>query len=335
MDTSGYVPRLVRESAELLAGAVERYVFVSSISVYAGFSEPVTETSPLAAVEDETTEDVQEHYGALKALCERAVEDVYGDRATSVRAGLIVGPHDPTGRFTYWPHRIARGGEVLVPGHPDRPVQFVDVRDLAGFLLLVAERGPGGPVTATGPVPALTMGALAEACRAASGSDATFTYVDEAFLAEHEVGEWMELPLWVAPKPGWERFLEADVSRALAAGLTFRPLADTVRDTLAQAARVDGVGLAPGREAELLRRRSGWRPRSGRCRRSSRRGTTTRAAGRRRRAGRPRGRNRRERRGRRRKRRASAREMEDRRRAAAVTGATIALSRAERQEQRG
>jgi 2'-hydroxyisoflavone reductase len=253
VDTSGYVPRLVRDSAELLAGAVERYVFVSSISVYAGFSEPVTETSPLAAVEDETTEDVQEHYGALKALCERAVEDVFGDRGTSIRAGLIVGPHDPTGRFTYWPHRIARGGEVLVPGRPDRPVQFVDVRDLAGFLLLVAERGPGGPVTATGPVPALTMGALADACRAVTASDASFTHVDDAFLVEHEVGEWMELPLWVAPKPGWERFLEADVSRALAAGLTFRPLAVTVRDTLAQAATVDGVGLAPEREAELLR----------------------------------------------------------------------------------
>jgi 2'-hydroxyisoflavone reductase len=258
VDTSGYVPRLVRASAELLRDAVERYVFVSSISVYAGFAEPVTEASPLATVEDETTEDVQEHYGALKALCERAVADVFGDRGTSIRAGLIVGPHDPTGRFTYWPHRIARGGEVLVPGHPDRPVQLVDVRDLAGFLLLVAERGPGGPVTATGPVPALTMGALADACRAVTGSDASFTHVNESFLVEHEVDEWLELPLWVAPNPGWERFLEADVSRALAAGLAFRALAETVRDTLAHAQTVDGVGLAPEREAELLR---AWRGR--------------------------------------------------------------------------
>lgn len=253
VDTSGYVPRLVRDSAELLRGAVERYVFVSSISAYAGFSEPVTEASPPATVEDETTEDVQEHYGALKALCERAVAEVFGDRATSVRAGLIVGPHDPTGRFTYWPHRIARGGEVLVPGRPERQVQFIDVRDLAGLILLAAGRGPGGPVNATGPVPPLTMDAFVETCRAASGSDAGFTHVDGAFLAEHEVDEWMELPLWVAPNPGWERFLEIDVSRALAAGLTFRPLAVTVRDTLAQAATVDGVGLTPEREAELLR----------------------------------------------------------------------------------
>ncbi len=253
VDTSGYVPRLVRDSAELLRDAVGRYVFVSSKSVYAGFAEPVTEASPLTMVEDETTEDVQEHYGALKALCERAVEDVFGNRATAVRAGLIVGPHDPTGRFTYWPHRIARGGEVLVPGSPDRPVQFVDVRDLAGFLLLVAERGPGGPVTATGPVPALTMGALANACRAVTASDASFTHVDDAFLVEHEVGEWMELPLWVAPNPGMERFLEADVSRAVEAGLSFRPLAETVRDTLAHAQTVEGVGVTPEREADLLR----------------------------------------------------------------------------------
>ncbi len=213
----------------------------------------MTETSPTATVEDETTEDVQGHYGALKALCERAVAEVFGDRSSSVRAGLIVGPHDPTGRFTYWPHRVARGGEVLVPGPPERRVQFVDVRDLADLILLAAERGPGGPANATGPVPPLTMGDLAEACRAASGSDATLTYVDDVFLADHEVGEWLELPLWVAPKPGWERFLEADVSLALAAGLRFRPLAETIRDTLAHAATVDEVGLMPQREAELLR----------------------------------------------------------------------------------
>ncbi len=253
VDTSGYVPRLVRDSAALLRDAVERYVFVSSVSAYAGFSEPVTETSPTATVEDETTEDVQGHYGALKALCERAVAEVFGDRSSSVRAGLIVGPHDPTGRFTYWPHRIARGGEVLVPGPPERRVQFVDVRDLADLILLATERGPGGPVNATGPVPPLTMGVLLEACRTASGSDATLTHVDDVFLVDQEVGEWLELPLWVAPKPGWERFLEADVSLALAAGLRFRPLAETIRDTLAHAPMVDGVGLTPEREAELLR----------------------------------------------------------------------------------
>lgn len=258
VDTSGYVPRLVRASAEALRDAVERYVFVSSKSVYAGFAKSVTEASPLVTVEDETTEDVQEYYGALKALCERAVEDSFGDRGTSIRAGLIVGRHDPTGRFTYWPHRVARGGEVLVPGRPDRPVQFVDVRDLAGFLLLVAERGPGGPVTATGPVPALTMGALADTCRAVTASDASFTHVDDAFLVEHEVGEWMELPLWVAPNLGMERFLEADVSRAVEAGLSFRALEETIRDTLALAQPVDGVGLAPAREADLLRE---WRTR--------------------------------------------------------------------------
>lgn len=256
VDTSGYVPRVVRASAELLADGVGRYLFVSSISAYAGFAEGPSEESPLAELEDPATEEVTgEAYGGLKALCERAVRDVYDGRALIVRPGLIVGAHDPTGRFTYWPHRFARGGEVLAPGPPERRVQFVDARDLAGWMLRLLDAGAAGAYNATGT--GVTMGRLLEECCAVSGSDASVVWVPDEFLVEHGVGEWMELPLWIAD-PAWRGMLAADVSKAIAAGLTFRPLAETIADTLADAASGDGVGLAPERERELL---EAWRRR--------------------------------------------------------------------------
>jgi len=264
IDTSGYVPRVVGASARLLAPDAGHYTFVSSISVYDDFSTGATEESPLATVEDETTEDVQEHYGALKALSERAVEESFRGRSLFARAGLLVGPHDPTDRFTYWVRRVADGGDVLAPGSPDKPVQFIDVRDLAGWLLRSAERGLAGPFNVTGPVPPVTFGELLETCRRVSGSDARLVWVDDQFLLDRGVGQWQELPLWVADASllGLHR---ADVSRALEAGLVFRPLAKTVRDTLAWATsakaqarpRKPGVQLPPAgidraKEAELL-----------------------------------------------------------------------------------
>jgi 2'-hydroxyisoflavone reductase len=250
VDTSGYVPRVVDAGAELLRGAVGHYVFVSSISVYASFAEVVAEESPVAELSEPGSEDVGKDYGALKALCEHAVEAAFPGAATHVRAGLIVGPHDPTGRFTYWPHRLARGGDVLVPGPAWRPVQLVDVRDLASWIVIAAESGVAGTFNATGPA---TMGAVFDAARRAAGSSARAVEVDDAFLAGHEVGEWMELPLWIDTRnEEWRRFMEVDTSRATAAGLTFRPLDDTVAATLADAELVDGVGLTPEREAALL-----------------------------------------------------------------------------------
>ena len=250
VDTSGYLPRLVGASAALLADAVGHYVFVSSISVYASFAEVVDEGSPVAELTEPGSEDVGRDYGALKALCERAVEDALPGRSASIRAGLIVGPHDPTGRFTYWPHRIARGGDILVPGPAWRPIQLIDVRDLAAWILTVAEERLAGPFNATGPT---TMGAVVDAARRVAGSSARSVEVDDAFLAAQEVGEWMELPLWVDTRNDeWRHFLEVDVSRATAAGLTFRPLDETVAATLAEAETVDGVGLTPERERELL-----------------------------------------------------------------------------------
>ena len=249
VDTSGYLPRVVGQSAGLLADAVGHYVFVSSISAYASLAEPVDEGSPLAELSSPGSEDIATDYGALKALCEQEVEAAFPGRSTHARAGLIVGPHDPTGRFTYWPHRVARGGDLLVPGPAWRPVQVVDVRDLAAWMVLAAEERLTGPFNATGPT---TMGAVIDAARRMSGAPARPVEVDDAFLAAQGVGEWMELPLWVDVGGEMPSVFSVDNSRATAAGLTFRPLDDTVAATLADARLVDGVGLTPERETELL-----------------------------------------------------------------------------------
>ena len=210
IDTSGYLPSAVRASAETLVGS-GLYCFVSSVSVYADFTRPNDEESPVAELGDLADDEVTgESYGALKALCEDAVRDVFGDRALVVRPGLIVGPHDPTGRFTYWPHRVARGGEVLAPGPSDRPTQFIDVRDLAEWMLDLCERGVGGTFNATHP--GLEWGELLGACASVTASDARITWVTDEFLVEHEVGEWMELPLWVsALDPAAANFDRVDV----------------------------------------------------------------------------------------------------------------------------
>ena len=249
IDTSGYIPDVVRNSVEALARS-GRYCFVSSISVYADFSVSVDEDSPLAQLGDQPGDKVtNESYGPLKALCEEAVRETFGERALLVRPGLIVGPHDPTGRFTYWPHRFARGGEVLAPAPPERRTQFVDVRDLADWIVDLCERGVGGIFNATHP--GVTWVQLLETCRAIAGTESTISWVPNDFLLEHEVGEWMQLPLWIAD-PAMAAADQVDVRRALAEGLRFRPLADTVRGTLEAASTTDAAGLAPEREAELL-----------------------------------------------------------------------------------
>lgn len=258
IDTSGYVPRIVGASADRLRDAAGHYVFVSSISVYASFGGVVDETAPVARLADPDSEDVQAHYGALKARCEERVEAAFPGRATHVRAGLIVGPFDPTGRFTYWPHRVARGGEVLVPAPLSRRVQLVDVRDLAGWMIDCAERRTAGVFNATC---TYSFADVLASAQAVSGSTASFTAVDAGFLVEHEVGAWMELPLWVDDRQDdWCHFMAVDAGRAAAAGLVARRLEETVRGALEEAGVVDGVGLAPGRERELL---DAWRARTG------------------------------------------------------------------------
>ena len=244
VDLSGYVPRVVRASAELLEPRVERYAFVSSISAYADLSQGPDEESALAELEEPGSEDVAVHYGALKALCEAEVARVYGDRSLIVRPGLIVGPHDPTGRFTYWPHRFAGGGAVLTPTL-DRQVQLVDARDLADWILAMLRDGRSGVYNAVG---TWTFRDVVSGC---ASNKAAPVEVDDSFLLAQEVGEWMELPLWLA-SPEYAGMLSADATRAIEAGLAFRSLEDTARATLEHAEPVEGVGLTPERERELL-----------------------------------------------------------------------------------
>jgi 2'-hydroxyisoflavone reductase len=264
LDTSGYVPRVVGQAARRLADSVERYAFVSSISVYARVDRAgLDEDAPVAALADASVEEITgETYGALKAACEREVVAAFGDRALVVRPGLIVGPEDPTDRFGYWPRRFHRGGDVLAPAPPESPVQFVDARDLAGWMLHLIEARVGGTYHATGPAEPLDLGGVLEACRVAAGREARVVWVDEAFLLERGVTPWTELPLWVPAAAS--DFARIDCSRARAVGLRFRPLADTVRDTLdwelahpleARPPRpaLGGPGpLEASREAELL-----------------------------------------------------------------------------------
>jgi 2'-hydroxyisoflavone reductase len=257
VDTSGYFPRVVRQSAELLKEAVGRHVFISTISVYAEPLGPdADEAASVATLADESVEEITgETYGGLKVLCERAVQEVYGDKALIIRPGLIVGPHDPSNRFTYWVTRTAAGGRVLAPDDRGAPVQVIDVRDLAEWIVRMLEKGASGVYNATGPGTLLTLGETLEACREATRSDADFVWVAPQFLLDQGVAPWMEIPLWVA---GDDALNQVSIDRALAQGLTFRPLGATIADTLAWARTQEeidppGAGLTRERETELLR----------------------------------------------------------------------------------
>jgi 2'-hydroxyisoflavone reductase len=255
IDTCGYVPRVVRASAKLLANAVEHYTFISSISVYSDFTRPgMDESGPVGTLDDATIEEITgATYGPLKALCEQAAEAALPGRVLNVRSGLIVGPHDPTDRFTYWPVRVQRGGDLVAPVGPDYAVQFIDVRDLAAWCLAMAERRQVGTFNVTGRPRAL--GDVLDAAQRATGSDANLLWIDEEFLTSHGVAPWSELPLWLTSD--MQAMQRINVDRALATGLTFRSVADTVQATLDwHATRDEGVplraGLAPAKEAELL-----------------------------------------------------------------------------------
>jgi 2'-hydroxyisoflavone reductase len=253
VDTSGYFPGVVRASADALRDSVGQYLFVSSISVYADLSDGPSEDADRAELAEGHPVDEllpeYENYGALKALCEDAVTEVYGERTVIVRPGLIVGPHDPTGRFTYWPHRIARGGDFLVPAPANGRFQIIDVRDLGLWLVDLCENGASGAFNAMHP--GYTWAELVEAGLRVTGSAARPVWIDGDWLVDQDVGEWMELPMWLRD-PEWIGMNRADGSRAVAAGLAFRALDDTVRGTLEHADTTEDAGLRPERERELL-----------------------------------------------------------------------------------
>jgi 2'-hydroxyisoflavone reductase len=259
IDTCGYFPRIVRMAAEALKDKAEHYVFISSISVYADFSRiGINESNPLGKIEDETIEEITEgSYGPLKALCEKAVQDVFGMRSLIIRPGLIVGPHDPTDRFTYWPVRVARGGDVLAPDRPEVLTQMIDVRDLAKFIIDLLEQNVSGVFNATGPDHDLSFGRLLDTCKLIGNSDAKFKWAPLEFLNQNNVAAWSDMPAWLPDNGEDAGFARVDVSKALNAGLKFLSLEETVHDTLewANSRPADHqwkAGLKAEREKELL-----------------------------------------------------------------------------------
>jgi 2'-hydroxyisoflavone reductase len=267
VDTSGYVPRVVRASAELLARRAGRYLFVSSISVFADTSEPgIDERSPVGVLEDPASEEIGKYYGPLKAACERVVTEVYAQRALNVRPGLIVGPHDPTDRFGYWvarfvhPHLLGRRAPLaVVPQPPTRPLQFIDARDLAAFCLELIDKGLEGTHNATSPANQWTLGGLIDALVAAGNANTPQPkWVDEAVLVEHKVQPWTGLPLWIPQSFTDEAgFMLIDCTKAQRAGLRTRPLAQTIADTAAWLAHRDNAAawkdvMSADAEREIL-----------------------------------------------------------------------------------
>ena len=263
IDTCGYLPRDVADMAACLQGCVGRYVFVSSISVYASFKQPNDETSAVGRIDDGDAEVIDGRiYGPLKALCEEAVVAAFAERALLIRPGLIVGPHDPTQRFTYWPARVARaadGDAVLAPGSASDVVQIIDVRDLAAFMLRAIDDGCSGAFNLTSPPHTVTMGALLQACAEAADCRPHWVWAAVAELERLGLAAWSDLPVWLPAAGEHAAFALADTRAAEAAGLQIRPLAQTVADTLAWYRRLPAeqqafskAGLSPEREAAAL-----------------------------------------------------------------------------------
>lgn len=267
IDDTGYYPRMVKASASLLAPNVRSYIYISSISAYAENSrENQDETAATAKLADPTVETMgkgYEYYGGLKALCEQAANTAMGGRCALVRPGFIVGPGDSTDRFTWWPVRVARGGEMLGPGAPSDPIQIIDVRDLGAFLVRLAEQNTTGTFNACGPKERLTIGKLIEDCATAAGSKPQITWVPAKFLMEHGEDGDGSLPIWIPFEGETKGFHTWSNARAVKAGLSFRPTVDTARDTLAwfrslPEERQKGMktGLSAEAESRLL---TAWR----------------------------------------------------------------------------
>jgi 2'-hydroxyisoflavone reductase len=261
IDDSGYVPRMVKLTADLLKDRVQHYIFVSSISAYADLTPPgIDENYKVAVLKDPAVEQVRDDtYGGLKALCEQIVEKTYGKRSAVIRPTYIVGPGDSTDRFTYWPVRVARGGQMLAPGSPRDPVQFIDVRDLAEFMRVCVEQRVSGRYNACNPPGSVTMGDVLETSKRLSAANTTFVWASSEFLDKAKALESGEIPIWSPPTGESAGAALVSSARAVAQGMRFRPLETTVRDTLAwhdkrPAAQREKLraGLTPERETQLL-----------------------------------------------------------------------------------
>jgi 2'-hydroxyisoflavone reductase len=266
VDDTGYIPKYCRMSADLLGPNTGYCLYVSSISAYASFAKPNDVGSPTGVLENKDQEEItNETYGPMKAACEQSVRDAYGTRSSIVRPGYIVGPLDPTDRFTYWPVRFAKGGDMAVPGTPNDPIQIVDVRDLAAFMIGLVDRRVDGYFNAVTPPNAITMGSLMETCRKVTGANTQLTWIDEDFLGEHLKPEEMNFAPW-GPMRGEEAGGSLTGMQAASdQGLKARPLEDVVRDTLAwhetrPAERKAALrsGFTPESEAAIL---AAWRAR--------------------------------------------------------------------------
>jgi 2'-hydroxyisoflavone reductase len=239
IDTSGYVPAHVDATATMVADTAHQYVFISSCSVYADPSTPCAEDAPVVELDEETLAKVTTiresipYYGGMKAHCEKAAEKAMPGRVTNIRPGLIVGPRDRSDRFTYWPVRIDRGGEVLAPGGSSDPVQWIDVRDLGQWIIHCIENNVVGEYNAILPGGRYTMAEMLHGCKAVTSTPVHFTWADAKFLEAQNVGAWMNMPCWVPPEGEYAGFSLTPADKAVAAGLTFRPLAETARDTIA------------------------------------------------------------------------------------------------------
>ncbi len=251
VDVAGYDPGIVRRSVDTLAKSVGRYVFVSTLSVYADHSTTEAQREAARLLDIGHVADASELYGARKAGCERVVLETFGPRATIARAGLIVGPHDRTNRFVAWPRRMAEGGSVLAPGSPEDPLQFIDVRDLAVWLVRAAVLGTPGIFNVTGPEARFQE--LLEACRHREVESELF-WVPSIELLAAGVDPWMGVPLWIAAT-GWEAANRVDIALAMSAGLTHRPLTETIRGAMAHPGDDGSRALSVEAERELLRGR--------------------------------------------------------------------------------
>lgn len=269
IDIPTSIPVWVRDAAQILKGNIDRYVFISTISVYSDTSKPgIDETGPLAKYQGadplkETQASLRASnfalYGPLKAASEAEAEKWFPGKALIIRPGLIVGPGDESDRFTYWPARISRGGEVLAPGNPSDPVQFIDARDLAEWTIRMVEQGPTGVFNATGPKSKLGIGEMLEGIKKTTKSGASFAWADSDFLAAQKVSPWSDMPVWIPPTGDEGGFTQVSIKKALAKGLSFRPLSDTTLATLEWFRKQPSerqaklrAGISAEREAEVL-----------------------------------------------------------------------------------